>query len=283
MAVPQAVLAVYGGIEMNYEGSIIDFHVHPYLTEEENLCMYKEVFSLSRQEAVLDLEESGISHICGSVLSKRKFDMEKGFGQLRELNREALKIREMYPDFYTPGFHIHPGYVEESLEELSYMHEQKVKLIGELVPYMHGWREAGYTYASEGLSKILDQAGKYGMIVSYHTMEEWQDEMECMIARHPNVTFVAAHPGQKAGYEKHLERLEKYENAYLDISGTGLFRYGMLVAGVRRAGAGKLLFGTDYPITNPSMYVQAVLGEHITEEERGRIFRGNAKRILGIK
>ena len=267
---------------MKYEGSIVDFHVHPYLTEEENLCMYKEVFSLTSQEAVLDLEKSGISHVCGSVLCKRKFDMEKGFGQLRELNRKALKKREKYPDFYTPGFHIHPGYVEESLEELSYMHEHGVNLIGELVPYMHGWREGGYTYASEELSSILDQAGKYGMIVSYHTMEEWQDEMECMIARHPNVTFVAAHPGQKAEYQKHLARLQKYENAYLDISGTGLFRYGMLAAGVRKVGAQKLLFGTDYPITNPSMYVQAVLGEHITEEDRRMIFWENAARLLNM-
>ena len=48
--------------------TIIDFHVHPYLTEEENLCMYREDFSLTAQEAVLDIKNAGISHICGSVL-----------------------------------------------------------------------------------------------------------------------------------------------------------------------------------------------------------------------
>ena len=29
--------------EADYE--IIDFHVHPYLSEEENFCMYREGFS----------------------------------------------------------------------------------------------------------------------------------------------------------------------------------------------------------------------------------------------
>ncbi len=263
--------------------TIIDFHVHPYLTEEENLCMYREDFSLTAQEAVLDIKNAGISHICGSVLCKQKFEPHKGCEHLRELNREALKIRELYPDFYTPGFHIHPGYIKESLEEIEYMHARKVKLIGELVPYMHGWRESGYDYGCGELSELLDLAGKYGMIVSFHTMTEQQDEMERMIAAHPDVIFVAAHPGQKGDYLKHLERLLKYENAYLDISGTGLFRYGMLAAGVKRVGAEKILFGTDYPITNPSMYVQAVLGEHISEEDREKIFYRNAGRILEIE
>ena len=52
--------------------------------------------------------------------------------------------------------------------------------------------------------------------------------------------------------------------------------------GIRRAGAGKFLFGTDYPITNPGMYVHAVLGEHIGEEDRRLIFSGNAKRLLRL-
>ena len=42
-----------------------------------------------------------------------------------------------------------------------------------------------------------------------------------MIAENPAVTFVAAHPGEREYFLKHLQRLEKYENAYLDLSGTG--------------------------------------------------------------
>ena len=57
----------------------------------------------------------------------------------------------------------------------------------------------------------------------------------------------------------------------------------MLAAGVKAVGAERILFGTDYPITNPGMYVQAVLGEHISEEEKEKIFYKNAQRILKLE
>jgi len=81
---------------------------------------------------------------------------------------------------------------------------------------------------------------------------------------------------------KHLEILKKYDNAYLDLSGTGIFRYGMLREGIRQVGDEKFLFGTDYPIINPGMYVQAVCFEHISDKSRENIFYKNAERILGV-
>ena len=259
---------------------IIDFHTHPYLTQTQNACLYKESLSLSPDQAVEDLKRAGITHICGSVIESGGFRLQEGFAGLERLNRQAVQLKELYGDFYTPGFHIHPAFVEESLETLDWMHEKGFRLIGELVPYMHGWKEAGMDYASENLREILKKAGEYHMVVSYHTMSEWQEQMEIMIAQNPQITFVAAHPGQREDFLKHLERLKKYENAYLDLSGTGLFRYGMLRHGIETVGASKFLFGTDYPITNPGMYVEAVRFEHISEKDQEMIFSENAKRLL---
>lgn len=261
---------------------IIDFHIHPYLEQTENYCMFTDDFKLSPTEAAEDLKNAGISKVCGSVINRIPYDAALGYAQTKALNDKALAVKEFYGDFYEPGFHIHPLFVKESLETLEFMHKNGYRLIGELVPYMHGWREAGLDFACKGLQEILDLAGDYGMVFSYHTMGEWQEQMESMIANNPKVTFVAAHPGQKADFLLHLERLEKYDNAYLDLSGTGLFRYGMLREGIRRVGAEKFLFGTDYPITNPGMYVQAVYYEHITDADRELIFSKNAERILGI-
>lgn len=258
---------------------VIDFHMHPYLSREEFTCMYPEMFEPSPGQAYSDLEAAGISHICGSVIEKGVYTQESGFDHIRELNQKALRLKEIYGDFYTPGFHVHPRYVRESCDEIEFMHGKGVNLIGELVPYMHGWTD----YSCSGLKEILDTAGQYGMVVSYHTMVEEEDEMEKMIAAHPDVTFVAAHPGEKVHYMRHLERLEKYPNAYLDLSGTGLFRYGLLAYGVKRAGADKFLFGTDYPICNPRMYVQAVLQEPISQADKEAVLCGNAKRLLGLR
>ena len=134
----------------------------------------------------------------------------------------------------------------------------------------------------EQMPEDLASAGEYGMVVSYHTMPEWAPQMEKMVSRNPGVTFVAAHPGQKDDYLRHVGRMNKYPNLYLDISGTGLFRYGLLASCAQTVGSKRILFGTDYPICNPRMYVQAVLGEHIPEEDKENILWRNAKRILGI-
>lgn len=252
---------------------VIDFHTHPYDCPDEFLCMYPDVFAPSLQQAKADLETTGIVHICGSVLSKTKYD--GSFAYLRRLNDKALAYAEKLDGLYTPGFHIHPDFVEESCEEIERMAEKGVRLIGELVPYMHGWH-----YDHPGLAKILDAAEKHHMVVSYHTMKEDWPGMEAMIAEHPGLTFVAAHPGEKDQFFGHLAMMKKYPNAFLDLSGTGLFRYGILAYGVREAGAERFLFGTDYPICNPRMYVQAVLHEQLTPEQHEQVLYGNALRIL---
>lgn len=259
---------------------IIDFHIHPYLSREENACMYQENFQLSWKEAMEDLKRAGIDHVCGSVAIIGAYNKTTGQQHMQDMNKRALEIEKICDGFYTPGFHIHPAYVEDSLETIEFMHENGYNLIGELIPYMHGWADWGFDYASDALGKILERAGKYHMAVNYHTMLEQQEQMEEMIKSHPDVTFVAAHPGQKEDCVKHFDRMERYPNAYLDLSGTGIFRYGMIREGIHRVGRERFLFGTDYPITNPGMYVEAVKFEHITDEDREAVFHKNAERIL---
>lgn len=255
-------------------GKIIDFHVHPFYEKSELTCFYAYSFSYDSDFFKRDLEEAGISAVCGSVISFDGIKETDGFEPFRQLNRHALKMKELWGEFYIPGVHVHPKYVKESCDELEYMKQQGITLVGELVPYLHDWPD----YSCKGFSEILDVIEQLDMIVSFHSMDDVQ--MDAMIAKHPNVTFVAAHPGDREKYALQLERLKKYPNAYLDLSGTGLFRYGMLKHGVNTVGAERFLFGTDYPITNPHMYVQAVEFEKISENDKELIFYKNAQRLL---
>lgn len=257
---------------------VIDFHTHPYLSGEEFLNFYPECFAPDPVQCRTDLERAGISMICGSVILKEPYRPEEGFAQIRRCNERALKLRDILGGFYVPGFHVHPDFVEESVAEIEQMHARGVRLIGELVPYLHGWRD----YSSKNLSKILDAAGKYRMVVSFHTMPEEQDEMTRMVREHPDVTFVAAHPNERAVFLRHLERMERYDNLYLDLSGTGIFRYGAIAYGVGRVGSERFLFGTDYPICNPRMYVQAVYQEPVAPADLENILHKNAQRLLGL-
>ena len=75
--------------------------------------------------------------------------------------------------------------------------------------------------------------------------------------------------------------MKRFPTLHWDISGTGLFRWGMLKYLVDTCGAEKLLFGTDFPICNIAMQIHGVLSEHIPDEARAAIFSGNFDRLCG--
>lgn len=256
---------------------IIDFHTHPFIEEKNNICAHKEYCNMSAENTVRDMKALGITKICGSVIDVPKSDDECTFSKIRSNNDTALKLREMYGDFYIPGFHVHPFYVDESLHEIERMSALGVNLIGELVPYLDGWSD----YSDERFSVLLKEAGRRGMVVSLHSSGE--NEMDDMVKRHPDVVFVMAHPGEYREFMRHVERMKYSENYYLDLSGYGIFRHGMLRHAIDAFGADRILFGSDFPTCNPAMYIGGVLLDNlITDTEREKILYLNAKRLLGL-
>ncbi len=258
---------------------IIDFHTHPFNGISTNICQHDEFCDMSPENTKNLYNQLGISKICGSVIT-RPWGQDKDISlwdKIKENNNIALQLREFYGDFYIPGFHVHPDYIKESCEEIERMHRLGINLVGELVPYLDGWKD----YDCKGFSEILDVIEQYNMVVSLHTMGN--DQMDQMIKQHPNITFVAAHPGEYGDFMRHLERMKLDENYYLDLSGTGLFRHGMLRHAVNLFGAERILFGSDYPTCNPAMFLGGVLLEPLlNDNEKEKILSLNAKRLLNL-
>lgn len=263
---------------MNYE--IIDFHTHPFLDEDSNICVHKEYIRNTPENTPEYLKSMGISRICGSVICKSSeagSSQEAPWAAIVKSNAYALELQRRYGDFYIPGFHVHPDYVKESCEEIEKMHGLGLRLIGELVPYHHGWED----YSCQGFDEILDVAAQYHMVVSLHTM--YPEKMAEMLKKHPDTVIVGAHPGEAGVFAQHLELMKLSHNYYLDLSGTGLFRHGLLRHGIDEFGPERFLLGSDYPICNPAMFVGGVLLDGmITEEEKKLVLAGNAKRLLGL-
>lgn len=261
---------------------IIDFHTHPFLCPENNICNYQRVCNLQSGDILDEMRALGVSKFCGSVIAKAHEEDKSAWDRLKRANDDALKLREIFGNAYIPGFHVHPAFVEESIEEIHRMHALGVRLIGELVPYSCEWERYGHTYASDALSRILDEAEKYNMIVNFHSDED-ADAMDAMVQNHKNLVLIAAHPGEKPRFLRHLARAQMSKNYYLDLSGTGLFRYGMLATAVKEMGADRVLFGTDYPTCTPGMYIGGVASDpFLTDEEKALVFAGNAKRLLSL-
>lgn len=258
---------------MSFE--IIDFHMHPYVTEEENSCLAHYAPVTKTDEIAPDLARCGITKFAGSVIERVD---GTSFEPILRMNDHAYALRDRFAGAYIPGVHIHPNFVEESIREIKRAKENGVVLIGELVPYMMGWTD----FCHENAMALYDYAQSLGMVVSAHSSGNWAD-MEKLAAAFPNLQIVYAHPGQRKDCAMHVELMKKYANVSLDISGTGLFRYGILAYLAKEVGAHRVLFGTDYPICNPAMQVAGVMYEDLTDAQREMIFSGNAKRLLNLK
>lgn len=253
---------------------IIDFHTHPFKNEGQNICTYRRDVGVSFEDTPKYMNDLGVTNICGSIINN--FSIEKmTWADVETLNNEALKLAEEWGGFYVPGFHIHPHFLNESLAEIERMHKLGVNLIGEVIPYGFGWND----YASKAMDEILDLAGQYNMIFNFHTM--YEDTVDKMVEKHPNTIIVGAHPGEYTDVMGHLERMKKSENYYLDLSGTGLFRQGMLAYGIKKFGAERFLYGSDFPVCNPAVFVGGVaLDSLISDADKEKVFYTNADNLL---
>ena len=258
---------------------IIDFHTHPFLDRFTNICIHQEYCDMTVESTLETFKALGITKICGSVI--KNHDLLKPedvtWQDVLDMNNTALKLREIYGDFYHPGFHVNSNYVKESIAEVERMHKQGVNLVGELVPYMHGWAD----FSSKNFYEILEAVEHYGMVLNLHTI--YDGSVDELVKSHKNLTIVAAHPNEYEGYMAHLKRMEISDNYYLDLSGTGIFRMGMLRHGIDEFGAERFIFGSDYPICNPACYIGGVLhNTTLSDDEKEKILYLNAKRILKL-
>ena len=263
---------------MDFE--IIDFHTHPYRTDEQCCCIHQPAIKISPDETLKVMDENGVSIFCGSVLSHVFTKCaEETFEHFKKFNEDALYLRDYYKGRYIPGIHVHPAFVEESIKEIDKYHAKGVNLVGELVPWRYHFNN---TYCSDGMNEILDYASQKGMILSVHPTSD--DDMDKLCENHPNLIIVGAHPGENVAFYRHAERAKKYKNYYVDLSGGGIHRFGATRELVDLIGAERVIFGSDYAICNLQSYVDCVVRDRLlSNEEKRLILSENAKRLLNLK
>lgn len=254
---------------------IIDFHTHPFGYGAENICSHSEHCDMSSENMIRDMKTVGISKMCGSAIVRAGQNGRTGLEAMLESNRAAFEISERLDGFYVPGIMVNPNFIDESISEIDKYYARGVRLIGELVPYMESWND----YSCDGFSKLLDYITEKNMIVSLHSMGE--DEMDRMVERHPDTKFVFAHPGEYNEFVRHMRRMKLSKNCYLDLSGYGIFRHGMLRHAIDELGIDRIIFGSDYPTCNPAMYVGGVLLDPmLATYEKQAIFSENVRKLF---
>ena len=148
-----------------------------------------------------------------------------------------------------------------------------------------------YDYAeSEGLPVLFhtgDTAFSTGDLARSHPLT-----LDRLANKREELTMILCHFGNP-WFEDVAELIYKHPNVYADIS--GLFTGGAYAekyaewlakkiseAVYFAAGAEKIIFGTDYPITKHSETLALVKGLEVDEPDKEKILHLNAERVFGL-
>jgi len=250
---------------------IFDCHVHlpsPGLV----LTWEWDHFTPDVNSAINYLRHCGVDKI---VANSVRGELATSVEEMRAANDEIVAIAADYPEFILPACLINTNFQQESLDELRRCHDELgIVWIGELCGYA-----SGYTYDTLAFTKAMELANELDMIVHIHN--DYLDDMDRLCKESPGSDFVLAHLGDSPD-EVHgrIELTTRHKNLYLDISGHGYQRMGILEQAVRVAGPDRVLFGSDFTINDPAGVVARLDKSNFDADTREKILGGNLIRLL---
>jgi|SRR5437016_5129150 len=106
--------------------------------------------------------------------------------------------------------------------------------------------------------------------------------VEMLAPQYPEVDFIIPHLGSFAddwqAQQRVVDQLVRYPNVYADTSGVRRFDY--VVQAVKRAGAHKVLFGSDGPWLHPGVEIHKIRLLGLPPEQQSLVLGGNILRLI---
>ncbi len=129
--------------------------------------------------------------------------------------------------------------------------------------------------------EICEAARAYALPVLYDPMGE-VTICELLAAEYPDVSFIIPHLGSFADDWRAqlalIDHLARHPNIYADTS--GVRRFDLLEQAVRRAGAKKILFGSDGPWLHPGVELAKIHALGLTPANEQLVVGGNLLRLI---
>lgn len=277
---------------------IIDFHTHVFPPKmKENRDHYIErdpCFAMlySRREAELAtaeelaMDEAGINV---SVIVNIGWTTHE---LCVETNDYILESVAHYSSRLVGFCAVQPSSCEAAVAEIEHCAKAGIKGVGEVRPDLQLFDLLDDT-VMEHLAAALR---KYDLVLLTHTSEPsgqgypskggiTPEVLYPLFTRFPDLTVVCAcWGGGLPFYALMPEVKQALGNVFFDTAASA-FRYSTRVYNqvVQLVGAGRILFGSDYPSLSQDRALNDVISADLLAEARSLILSGNAQRLLGIR
>lgn len=141
---------------------------------------------------------------------------------------------------------------------------------------------------NENCMKIYELCEKNGLVLLMHTGDYRYDfsnpnRIIPILKRYKELKFIGAHLAGWSVWEEAYKKLSDFPNLYVDCSSCfGFYDINKIECIMKKYGADRILFGTDYPMWSPEKEMQTFLSLGFSDAEKEKMLSTNAKRIFGI-
>jgi uncharacterized protein len=252
---------------------VFDCHLHCPAESGEQWQWHKVTQDFA--DFVKYLDKTGVQR--GIINSQRSYAVKPE--EFIAGNREVARFVEKCKGRFLGACVVNPQYIEEALKEIEYCRKQLGFVwVGELCNYM-----VPYDYTIREFEMLVEQVVRNNMILALHTE---QGEMKYIADKFPGATIAFAHFGDDHEFDDIFKRIDivaQNPNFYLDTSGYGHDRVGVLEYAVKTIGPQRVLFGSDFSINDPGTVIARIKNAFLTEEQKQKIFSGNLLELLREK
>ncbi|MGC9319592.1 MAG: amidohydrolase family protein [Armatimonadota bacterium] len=250
---------------------IIDCHIHPTAAVGGSPAdCAKELLPFADR---MGIEMMGVS------LGPRFFPQPTE-AQIEADNDFNARLIKLHPDRFFSYANLNPNYLRHSLEEL----DRRVAN----GPFVGIKLWIALCCAHPNLDPICEWAAELGAPILQHTFlraggnlphESSPADLVALAARHPDVTFIAAHAG--LDWERGLATVAPRPNILVDTCGFDP-EMGFTEMAVRELGARRVVYGSDATGRSFASQLAKVRGADISEETRCRVLGGNMRSVLHL-
>ena len=200
-------------------------------------------------------------------------------GHVRHINEFIIGQVAEHPQFTGFGT-IHAG-MEGLVEEVEFIHSSGLRGVK-----MHPDTQL-FNIDDPRLFPAYERMRELDLPVMLHTGDSRYDFSHPRRLRHiltlfPGLKAIGAHFGGYSVYEAALDALRDMD-CFLDVSSSLMFLdRDTAVDYIRKYGAERMLFGSDYPLWDPATEIQRFLSLGLRDDEVEQIAHRTAEDLLGI-
>ena len=256
---------------MSERSGIIDCHVHPTAAKGTGAARCAE--EMLRFADRMGIEWQGLS--LGPTFIQQPTE-----AQIEADNDFNAEMIALHPDRFFGYANLNPNLLSHSLREI----DERIAN----GPFVGIKLWVALCCDHPNVDAICERAAELHAPILQHTFfrtggnlpgESSPDDIAALAARHPEVTFIAAHAG--LNWERGIRAVADQPNVFVDTCGFDP-EAGFTEMAVRWLGAERVVYGSDASGRSFASQLAKVHGADISDDDRRLILSGNMRRVLGL-